>query len=118
MALLASTGLRNQVLDTGSIKSALANGFIRVYSSTIGNIPATADAAIDGGVHTLLLTVYGDGIRPAAAPSARRQPKPGRAQCWPLATLCSSATSAALIPGRSPLPSRASRAVLACPARS
>lgn len=62
MPLLASTGLRNQVLDTGSIKSALANGFIRVYSSTIGNIPATADAAIDPGVHTLLLTVYGDGI--------------------------------------------------------
>ena len=62
MALLASTGLRNKVLDTGSIKSVLADGFIHVYSSTIGNIPATADAAIDPGVHTKLLTVYGDGI--------------------------------------------------------
>ena len=62
MALLASTGLRNKVLDTGSIKSVLAGGFIHVYSSTIGNIPATADAAIDPGVHTKLLTVYGDGI--------------------------------------------------------
>ena len=62
MALLASTGLRNKVLDTGSIKSVLAGGFIHVYSSTIGNIPATADAAIAPGVHTKLLTVYGDGI--------------------------------------------------------
>ena len=62
MALLASTGLRNKALDTGSIKSVLAGGFIHVYSSTIGNIPATADAAIDPGVHTKLLTVYGDGI--------------------------------------------------------
>lgn len=62
MALLASTGLRNKVLDTGSIKNVLANGFIHVYSSSIGDIPATADAAINPAVHTKLLTVYGDGI--------------------------------------------------------
>ena len=62
MPLLSSTGLRNKVLDTGSVKSVLANGFIHVYASTLANIPATADAAINPANHTLLLTVYGDGI--------------------------------------------------------
>ena len=62
MALLASTGLRDKILDTGSLKNALANGFIHVYQSAIGDIPATADAAIDVAKHTKLLTVYGDGI--------------------------------------------------------
>lgn len=62
MALFASTGLRNKMLDTGSLKTILANGFIHVYASAIANIPATADAAIDSGLHTKLLTVYGDGI--------------------------------------------------------
>lgn len=62
MTLLASTGLRNKVLDTGSLKSVLADGFIHVYSSTLGNIPASADDAINPANHTLLLTVYGDGI--------------------------------------------------------
>ncbi len=62
MALLASTGLRNKMLDNGSLKATLAGGFIHVYNSTVADIPATADAAIDPGVHTKLLTVYGDGI--------------------------------------------------------
>jgi hypothetical protein len=62
MALLQSTGLCNKVLDTGSLKSVLADGFIHVYSSTLANIPATADEAINPANHTLLLTVYGDGI--------------------------------------------------------
>lgn len=62
MAALFSTGLRNKMLDTSSLKSALANGLIHVYSSAIGDIPATADAAIDPAKHTKLLTVYGDGV--------------------------------------------------------
>lgn len=62
MPLLASTGLRNQLLDTASLKDILANGFIHVYASTVPDIPATADAAIDPAKHTKLLTVYGDGI--------------------------------------------------------
>ena len=62
MALLASTGLRNSLLDTGSLKAALADGFIHIYQSTLGNIPASADDAINPANHTLLLTVYGDGI--------------------------------------------------------
>ena len=49
------------MLGTSSLKAALADGFIKVYSCTLANIPASADAAITGD-HTLLLTVYGDGI--------------------------------------------------------
>lgn len=62
MALLASTGLRNKMLDNGSLKATLAGGFIHVYNSSVADIPATADAAIDPGKHTKLLTVYGDGL--------------------------------------------------------
>ena len=62
MAALFSTGLRNKMLDTSSLKAALADGFVHVYSSAIGDIPATADAAIDPAKHTKLLTVYGDGV--------------------------------------------------------
>lgn len=62
MALIPSTGLRNKILDTGSLKSILANGFVHVYASALADIPATADAAIDPAKHTKLLTVYGDGI--------------------------------------------------------
>lgn len=62
MALITSTGFKNKVLDTGSVKSVLADGLINVYASTLGNIPASADDAINPANHTLLLTVYGDGI--------------------------------------------------------
>ena len=44
-------GLRNYMLDTGSMKTALALGFINIYS---GTVPATADAALTG---TLLTTI-------------------------------------------------------------
>jgi hypothetical protein len=61
MAAKFSTGLRNAMLGSGSLKSALADGFVHVYACTPANIPASADAAITGD-HTKLLTVYGDGI--------------------------------------------------------
>jgi hypothetical protein len=51
MTIKTSTGLRNKMLDTGSLKSRLALGFIKIYS---GAEPATADAAVTG---TLLCTV-------------------------------------------------------------
>lgn len=51
MAFKESTGLRNKNLDTGSIKSILNLGFIKIYS---GAAPATADAAVTG---TLLCTI-------------------------------------------------------------
>lgn len=62
MTLLVSTGLRNAMLGTTPLDAALADGFIHVYASTVPDIPATADAAIDGAKHTKLLTVYGDGV--------------------------------------------------------
>ncbi len=51
MALQASTGLRDKLLDTGSLKSLMALGSIKIYS---GAIPANADAAVTG---TLLCTI-------------------------------------------------------------
>lgn len=51
MTIKTSTGLRNKMLDTGSLKSRLGSGFIKIYS---GAEPATADAAVTG---TLLSTI-------------------------------------------------------------
>lgn len=53
MTFKASTGLRNKLLDTGSLKSVLNLGLIKIYS---GPVPATADAALDAG-NTLLCTI-------------------------------------------------------------
>lgn len=125
MPLLASTGLRNKVLDTGSVKNVLANGRIHVYASTLANIPASADDAIVPANHTLLLTVYGDGVSTglnlgtasggAIGKAAGRR---GQAPCWPAATLRSSVTWAAPIRALRPPPSHATRAAWACPAQS
>jgi hypothetical protein len=46
-----STGLRNHLLDGGSLKAGMAAGFVKFYS---GSMPATADAAVTG---TLLSTI-------------------------------------------------------------
>lgn len=68
MTLHVSTALRNQLLDTASLKSILAAGFIKLYS---GAAPANADAAATG---TLLCTISqssgGTGINLAAAASS------------------------------------------------
>jgi hypothetical protein len=56
MALKASTGLRNAMLVTGSLKSQLDGGFIDIYA---GSVPADADAAI--GSATVLCTITQDG---------------------------------------------------------
>lgn len=51
MALKPSTGLRGKLMDTGSLKSIFALGFIKIY----GGVPPTdADAAVTG---TLLSTI-------------------------------------------------------------
>lgn len=47
-----STGLRNSILSTGSLKAALAGGELRIYS---GAVPADADASI--GAAVLLSTI-------------------------------------------------------------
>lgn len=64
---LASTGLRNYLLGTGSLKAALAGGEIRYYS---GAIPADADAAIGAAVLLGTLKNAGAGINFDAAPVA------------------------------------------------
>ena len=51
-----STGLRNHVLASGSLKSALDGGEIRIYA---GTEPASADDAI--GSATLLVTIESGG---------------------------------------------------------
>ena len=45
MAIRLSTGLRNFMLEGGSLKQALANGFIELYS---GTQPTDADSAVTG----------------------------------------------------------------------
>jgi len=55
MSFQISTGLRNHMLVTGSAKSGLDGGVIRIYE---GTLPATADAVLSGV--TLLCTISND----------------------------------------------------------
>lgn len=55
MAIKASTGLRDKMLDVDSLAGVMNNGFINIYS---GTAPATADAAATG---TLLCVISVDG---------------------------------------------------------
>lgn len=55
MALSFSTGFKNAILDTGSLKSTFDDGYIKVYAASA--IPADADAALVG---TTLLVTYSD----------------------------------------------------------
>jgi hypothetical protein len=52
MTIKVSTGLRNAMLASSSVKGSLDNGFVKIYA---GTVPATADAAL--GSATLLCTV-------------------------------------------------------------
>ena len=54
MAFQFSTGLKDAILDTGSLKAALDDGYIRVYS---GAVPAGPDATLGGAT---LLNTYSD----------------------------------------------------------
>lgn len=56
MSFKLSTGMRNHMLVTGSVKSALDGGVIRIYE---GTEPSGADDAI--GSATLLVTISVDG---------------------------------------------------------
>ncbi len=69
MTIKTSTGLRNALLDTGSLKSVMNLGFINIYS---GAVPSDADAALGGAV--LLTTISnnstGTGLTMDAAAAA------------------------------------------------
>lgn len=56
MTAVLSTGLRNALLGSASLKSSLDGGEIRIYA---GTVPADADAAI--GAATLLVTIKNGG---------------------------------------------------------
>ena len=59
MTVKASTGMRNYLLETGPLRSALNLGFLKLYS---GTPPATADAALgSAGTNTLLCTISNNG---------------------------------------------------------
>lgn len=61
MALIFSTGFKNEVLDTGSVKTTFDDGYIDVYA---GTVPADADAALGGA--TLLVTYSDNGAAEGA----------------------------------------------------
>lgn len=54
MAIKTSTGLRNTMVGSSSLRAALNLGFIKIYA---GAVPATADDAVTG---TLLVTISND----------------------------------------------------------
>lgn len=59
MAIQTSTGLRNAMLVTGSLKASLDGGEIRIYS---GTAPDDADQNVNqNGTPTLLVTISLDG---------------------------------------------------------
>lgn len=64
-----STGLRNTMLATGSMKTALANGFFDIYA---GAAPATADDAVGAATKLcrISLNSTGSGINFDAAAAA------------------------------------------------
>lgn len=58
MALKFSTGLRNDILDTGDLVT-LFDGTIKVYA---GTVPADADASLGAATELVEYTVGGDGV--------------------------------------------------------
>jgi hypothetical protein len=54
MTIKVSTGLRNKVLDTGSLKASLSLGFIDIYA---GTVPVTADDSIGALVKLVRISV-------------------------------------------------------------
>jgi hypothetical protein len=53
-----STGMRESLAITGSLKATLDGGLVRMYS---GSVPANADAALGGAVLLCEISVGGDG---------------------------------------------------------
>jgi hypothetical protein len=61
MAILASTGLRNALLASGSLANTLADGLIHIYQAS--TLPVSADAAATGiRLCTISLNSTGVGI--------------------------------------------------------
>jgi hypothetical protein len=58
MTLHVSTGLRNAILTTGSLKSQLDGGFIKIYA---GSIPTDADQTLGSAVLLTTISVSSGG---------------------------------------------------------
>jgi hypothetical protein len=56
MALQLSTGLRNKLLDTAPFRTIFNLGFLNIYANN-GALPVSADAALVGGTHVLLVNI-------------------------------------------------------------
>lgn len=59
MTLRVSTGLRNALFVTGSFKTLMDGGFVKIYS---GTPPSDADASLGSAVLLCTITVNGDGV--------------------------------------------------------
>jgi len=69
MALKISTGLRDHMLVTGTFKTGVDGGVIRIYD---GTVPATADAALSGNnlLCVVSLNQTGAGINMGTVPAS------------------------------------------------
>lgn len=57
-----STGLKDEILDTGSLKAALADGYIHIYKfNGSTDVPGPDDAVDTVSDYILLATIYSDG---------------------------------------------------------
>lgn len=66
MAFKYSTGFKNAILDTGSVKGTFDGGSITVYA---GTVPADADAAHSGNTALVTFTVASTGLLLASSAS-------------------------------------------------
>ena len=68
MAIKISTALRNAILASGSVRSSLNGGLIKIYS---GTVPASADSALGSAVLLCVISLNstGTGISFAATAS-------------------------------------------------
>lgn len=76
-----STGLRNFLLATGSLRAALDGTVLKIYS---GPIPNTADAALSGNTLLCVITKEGDGVTglTLAATAAGGQISKNTSEVW------------------------------------
>jgi hypothetical protein len=67
MAIKISTALRNAILASGSVRSSLNGGLIKIYS---GTVPASADSALGSAVLLCVISLNSTGTGISFAASA------------------------------------------------
>lgn len=83
MTIKVSTGLRNYMLSTGSLKTALADGFIHIYDDTVP-APSSADDSIGAAVPLVTISLDGgvNGIEFAIAGAANGTLEKESTETW------------------------------------